>query len=91
MHIFAVLSGCPVVMSDRTHTGIRYTLSLHTEHVYKDNFWVEMSVKMNYSAIFQCSPNTGHHGAHAFILRFHMNQMFLKHLSCMFNGGLSEI
>ena len=52
IRISAALSGCPVVTSDRTHTGIRRTVSLHPEHVYKDNFWVEMSIKMNYCAIF---------------------------------------
>ena len=52
MHIFAALSGCPGVTSDRTRTGIRRTVSLHSEHVYKDTFWVETSINMNYCAIF---------------------------------------
>ncbi|KAK2150962.1 hypothetical protein NP493_2702g00007 [Ridgeia piscesae] len=51
-HIYATLSGFPVVTLDRTHTGIRRTLSLHPEYVYKDNLWVETNVKMNYCAIF---------------------------------------
>ena len=46
MHNFIALSVCLVVTSDRTHTGIRRTVSLHSEHVYKDKFWVEMSVKI---------------------------------------------
>ena len=49
------------MMSDRTHTGIRCTVSLHSEHVYKDNFSVETSVKMIYCAIFRCTTNTGHY------------------------------
>ena len=48
MHIFAELSGCPVVTSNRTHIGIRCTVSLHSEHVYMENLWVEMTIKMDY-------------------------------------------
>ena len=47
MHIFAALSVCPVVTSDRTHTGIGRTVSFHSEHIYKDNFWVETSIQLN--------------------------------------------
>ncbi len=72
---FIAFSGCPVVTSDRTHTGIRRTVSLHSEHVYTDNFWVEMSVKINYYAIFRCTTNTGHHREHTFILRFLTNNI----------------
>ena len=61
MYIFAALFVCPVVTSDRTHTGIRRTVSLHSEHVYKDTFRVETSVKMNYCAILRYTTNTGHH------------------------------
>ena len=32
----------------KTHIGIRQTLSLHSEHIYKDKFWGEMSIKVNY-------------------------------------------
>ena len=76
MHIVAALFGFPIVMSDRTHTGIRRTLSLYSKHVYTDNFSVEMSVKINYYAIFR---GTGHHREHTSILRFHT--IFLKNLS----------
>ena len=72
---FLKYSRYPVVMSDRTHTGIRRTVSLHSEHVYKDNFWVETSINMNYCAIFQCTKNTGHHREHTFILRFLTNNI----------------
>ena len=57
IHIFAVLLGCPVVTSDRTHT-FRACL--------KDNFCVETSVKMNY-----CSDI--HHREYTFILKFLLN------------------
>ena len=48
---FAALSGCLVVTSDRTHIGIRRAVSLHSEHVYKDKFWVERSVNINHCDI----------------------------------------
>ena len=32
----------------KAHTGIRRTVSLHSENVYKDNLWFETSVKTNY-------------------------------------------
>ena len=44
----------------REHIGIRETLSLHSEHIYKDKFWDEMSIKVNYCSIFQYTRNTGH-------------------------------
>ena len=62
---------------DRTHTGIRRTLSLHSKHVYnKDNLWAEMDY---------------HHREHIFVLRFNTNHILLKMLSHMFRGGLSEL
>ena len=91
MHIFDVLSGCLVVMWDRTHTGIRRTLSLHSEHVYKDNVWVKMSVKINYCAIFRCTTNNDHHRQHIFILRFLTNKLFKKKWHQVFHGSLSEL
>ena len=44
IYFFAALFGCPVVTSDRTLMAS----SLHSEYVYKDNFWVVTSVKINY-------------------------------------------
>ena len=75
--------------SDRTHTGIRHTVSLHSEHVYKDNLWVETSVKMNYCAIFRCTTNTGHHREPMMscVLRFLTNKM-LKNWRQMFGGSI---
>ena len=61
MHIIAALSWCSVVTSEMAHTGIRRTVSLHSEHVYKDNVWVETSVRIKYCAIFRCTTNAGHH------------------------------
>ena len=80
MHIFVALSGSPVETSDRTHTRIRHTVSLHSEHVYKDNLWVETSVNMNYCAIFLCTTNTGHHRKHTFILKFLTSNIFVEKL-----------
>ena len=60
MHILAALSGCRVVTSDRTHTVIRCTVSLHSEHVYNDNIWVKTSIKMNYCAIFRMIQTRTH-------------------------------
>ena len=48
----------------------RRTLSTYSEIVYKDSFWVETSVIINYCAIFQCNANTSHHREQdLFILR----------------------
>ena len=82
MHIVVALSRYPVVTSDRTHTGIR-RVSLHSEHVYMDNVWVETSVNMNYCAIFRCTTNTGHQ-------RF-LTKKVVEELSQLFRGSLSEL
>ena len=47
---FDAHSGCPVVTSDRTHIDIT-SVSLHSENVYKDNFWVETCIKINYTIV----------------------------------------
>ena len=39
---------CPPLWRQTGHNGIRRTVSLHSEHVYNDNVWVETSVKINY-------------------------------------------
>ena len=57
MHIVAALSGSPVVTLDRTQTGIRHTVSLQAELVYKDNLWIGTSVKINYCTIFRCTTS----------------------------------
>ena len=44
----------------REHIGISLTLSLHSEHIYKDKFWGERNIKVNYCSIFQCTRNTSH-------------------------------
>ena len=76
MHISGTLSGCPVVTSDRTHTGIiRRILLLHSRHVDKNKIWVKMSAKIYLCTIFWYTTNTGHRREHIFILRFHMNQI----------------
>ena len=81
---FAALSGSQGVTSERSYTGIRRTLSLHLEHVYRDNFWIETSVKINYCAILRYTTNTGHYRQHISILRSRTNQIFLKNESQIF-------
>ena len=50
-------------------------VSTYSEHVYKDSFWVETCVIINYCAIFRCNANTSHHREQVlFILRFHTNE-----------------
>ena len=66
MQIFAALSGCPVVTSDRTHTGTRRTVSLHSEHVCKDNLWVETIVQMNCFAIIRYTTKLVIIGTHIY-------------------------
>ena len=77
--------------SDKTHTGIRRTVSLHSEHVYKHNFWVETRIKMNYCVIFRCTTNPGHRREHTFILRFLTNKIVQKNLGQWFHGSPSEL
>ena len=87
---FAALSGSQGVTSERSYTGIRRILSLHLEHVYRDNCWIETSVKMNYCAILRYTTNTGHYRQHISILRSRTNQIFLKNESQIFRENLSE-
>ena len=39
----------------------RRTLFMYSEHVYKDRFWVKMSVIIKYCVIFWCNANTSHY------------------------------
>jgi len=65
---------------------------LHSEHVYKNNFGVEMNVRMNHCAIFgysyvlQTLVITAEHRP-TVILRFHTNKIMLKNWSQMFHDG----
>jgi len=34
---------------------------MHSEHVYKDSVWVEMTIRMNYCAIFWSNTHINHH------------------------------
>ena len=34
--------------SEMVHAGNRQTVSLYSQHVYKDNVWVETCVRMNF-------------------------------------------
>ena len=56
---FVAFSGCPVLSSERKHTGTRWTLSVNSEYVYKDNIWVSTSVGRNDCAIFRCATKFG--------------------------------
>ena len=47
--------------SEMAHTDIKLILSLHSEHVYKDDFCIETNTIMNYCATFRCTTHTGHH------------------------------
>ena len=41
--------------SDRTQIGIRRTICLRLEHVYKVSVWAETNVNIKYCAIFRCT------------------------------------
>ena len=59
----------------------RRILSTYSEHVYKDIFWVNTSVIINYCTIFRCNANANHNREQIlFILRFHANQFFFRKL-----------
>jgi len=47
--------------SVRTHTGTRWTLSVHSEHIYKDNIWVATSVGRNDCAKLRCATKFALH------------------------------
>ena len=64
-----------------SETAYNGPIPLHSEHVYKDNFGFESSVRMNHCAIFGYSDvlqTLVFIAEHTVVLRFHTNQIMLK-------------
>ena len=65
------------------------TFSTYSQHIYKDSFWVTMSVIINQCVILRCNTNTSHMREQKCILHFH-TICFLQNLNQRFCGGLTE-